>query len=347
MPQLIYSQDAVIAMPGMPFDGEIFSQDKVSRICASAIPFGAYCEFDANGNAQLLQDATTLAGTVTLTNASASITFSTAQTLAAGAVLIFSDQPTMTYKLAAAVAASTSGTLDRLYSGTGGAGKLTTLVAGGNPVLANQNMVLDETKMIGISVLSPFADEEDYVPWSVATTLAGTVTLTNASPTLTFSQNQTLAAGTQLTFSDQPGVIYFVKTATSASTSATLTTNYTGTGGSGKTTIAQNGNGTAAGYKKGRLGTFMRRGRIWVLGDGAGTALFNGPINVNHSSTTGSQGVFTFTGFTQTAGSEVDVAPGCQIYQPGYPIGSGSALASSFTDQMGNTFFIYPVEINL
>lgn len=66
--------------------------------------------------------------------------------------------------------------------------------------------------------------------------LAGTVTLTNGSPSLTFSQNQTLAAGTQFVFSDQPGVPYTLQSAISASTSGTLTTNYTGTGGSGKTT---------------------------------------------------------------------------------------------------------------
>jgi hypothetical protein len=330
VPQLNYSQNAIIAQPGMVMDGPEFAFDKVSRICSAVIPFGTLCEMDANGNAQPVQDATTLSGTVTVTNGNASITFSTAQTLAAGTALIFSDQPSVVYYLASNVAAATAGTLTVLYSGTGGAGKLTSLVFSPN--------------LVGISIFDPLGEEENYVPWSVPVTLAGTVTVTIGSPTLTFTSNQTLAAGTTIVFSQQPGVPYFIKTATTASTSATLTANYAGTvGGGGGTAVTSGLGSTCPGYKIGRSVPFLRKGRIWVLGDAGGTVLQYGAINVNHSSTTGAQGVFTFTGVTQTAGSEVSVAPGCVIYQPN----TGANQATSVTDSFGNTFFIYPVEISI
>jgi hypothetical protein len=66
--------------------------------------------------------------------------------------------------------------------------------------------------------------------------LAGTVSVSNGSPNVTFSAAQTLAAGTVLFFASQPGVPYFVATATSASTTATLVGDYSGTTAGATTT---------------------------------------------------------------------------------------------------------------
>jgi len=74
-----------------------------------------------------------LSGTVTTTNGSTAITFSTNQTLPEGSLLQFSNQPGVTYCLAAAVSSSTSGTLSANYTGTGGSGQTTTNVS--SPVL--------------------------------------------------------------------------------------------------------------------------------------------------------------------------------------------------------------------
>ena len=67
---------------------------------------------------------------------------------------------------------------------------------------------------------------------------SGTVTTTNASPTITFSVAQTLAKGTLLIFSGtggQPGIYYALSANVASSTSGTLTGNYLGTGGAGET----------------------------------------------------------------------------------------------------------------
>ena len=64
---------------------------------------------------------------------------------------------------------------------------------------------------------------------NAGTPLGGTVSVTDGNPTVTFSQEQTLLAGQLIQFSAQAGVLYEVKTATNASTSATLTQNYFGT----------------------------------------------------------------------------------------------------------------------
>ena len=58
--------------------------------------------------------------------------------------------------------------------------------------------------------------------------LPGTVSVVNGSPTVTFSQPQTLGAGQAMIFSCQPGQPYFASAATVASTSATLTAPYSG-----------------------------------------------------------------------------------------------------------------------
>ena len=59
MPQLNYTQNAVIGQPGQAFDAEAFSRDVVSRVCSAVIPFGTICAMDANGFAVPVQDATT------------------------------------------------------------------------------------------------------------------------------------------------------------------------------------------------------------------------------------------------------------------------------------------------
>ena len=336
MPQLSYSQNAIPGQPGMAFDNELSSRDVVSAVCAVNIPFGVYCELNASGQAVPMQDATTLAGTVTVTNGSASITFSTAQTLAAGQVLYFSDQPAMPYRLAAAVAASTAGTLDRLYSGTGGAGKLTSV--GFTPGVASAVQI----NALGISLFDPLGVEQAYTTWSVPATLTGTASVVNGSAAVVFTNNQTLAQGQPLVFSSQPGVQYFVATATSASNQATLTANYGGTT-NGAATVTEPGAGSSAkGWLAGMAAPFMRKGRIWVAGDASGTALQYGAINVHHSSDgTHAQGVFTFMAVSFTVGNEVDVAPGCTVFNPNL------AYSAQYTDPWGNVFSMYPVEISI
>ena len=330
MPQLGYSQNAIIAQPGMLMDGPDQAYDKVSRICTEVIPFGSLCEMDANGNCQLVQDSTTLAGTVTVTNGSATATFTTAQTLPAGQALTFSDQPGVVYYLAAALVAATAATLTVLYSGTGGSGKLASLPFA--------------PKSLGVAIFDPMGAEENYVSWSVPLVLAGTVDVTNGSAAITFSTAQTLAAGSIVTFGSQPGVVYFIAVAVAASTAGTLTSNYVGPSNGATTTTSNNGGSTCPGYKAGTSVPLLRRGRIWGLGDGAGTQTLYGPINV-HASSTGAnaQGVFTFSATSQTVGNEIQVAPGCTVYQPN----TGGVQPGTVTDPFGNVFANIPLSINL
>lgn len=336
MPQLSVTQNAAPAQPGMPYDNELSSRDVVSAVCSVNVPFGVYCEYTSTGKAQPMQDATTLAGTVTLTNGSASITFSTAQTLAAGQLLTFSDQPAMPYRLAAAVVASTAGTLDRTYSGTGGSGKLTSV--GFTPNVASAVQI----QPIGISIFDPLGVEQSYTTWALSKTLSGTASVTNGSPNVTFSQNQTLAQGSPVVFSSQPGVQYFIAQAGSAQTNYVLTANYGGTTNGAATVTVPGAGSSAVGWLAGMAAPFMRRGRIWAAGDASGTALQYGAINVHHSSTGANpQGVFTFLAVSFTAGNEIDVAPGCTVFNPGL------AWGSQYTDPFGNVFSVYPIEINI
>lgn len=328
MPQLSYPLTGIVAQPGMAFDAEVSDRDVVTRIAAVNIPFGVMCEFTAAGLAQPVQGAN-LAGTVTVTNASASITFSGNQTLPQGQALAFSDQPGVVYYLAAAIAAGTAGTLTQTYSGAGGAGKSCRLA----PYSPN---------LLGISMFDPLGVEQQYVPWQVPTALSGTVTTTTSSASITFSANQTLPAGAPLVFSGQPGVIYYLASAIAAGTAGTLTSVVTGAGGAGQTTTWMGAGSSALGYLKGQAVPFMRKGRIWGAGDAGGTPVQYGPVNVWHSSTGASpQGVFTFSAAAFTAGAEIDVAPGCVVWNP------GTGWASSYTDPFGNVFNVYPVEINV
>ena len=89
----------------------------------------------------------------------------------------------------------------------------------------------------------PLIDGSGTTPVDIAmaTPVAGggTVTTTNGSTSITFSASQTLAAGTPLIFSKQPGIRYWTAAAVSGA-SGTLTTAYnagSGNDGSGQTCL--------------------------------------------------------------------------------------------------------------
>lgn len=329
MPQLSYSQNAIPAQPGMVFDlSSLSAGDIVSRVAAVTIPFGVDCEISSSGLAQPVQGAN-LAGTVTVTNASASITFSTAQTLPQGQALVFSDQPGVVYYLAAAIAAGTAGTLTQTYSGTGGAGKLTRLA----PYATAGHL--------GISVFDPLGTEQQYTTFGLPVALSGTVSVTNGSASITFSTNQTLAAGSLLTFASQPGQVYVLAAAVVAGTAGTLVTAYGGTTNASTSTTVQPGGSSAVGWKAGQSVPFLRRGRIWGASDNGGTAVRLGAVNVWHSSTGANpQGVFTYSATSFTVGGEIDVAPGITTWNP-------DLIAQSYVDPFGNAQTVTAVEINI
>lgn len=84
--------------------------------------------------------------------------------------------------------------------------------------------------------------------------LAGTVDVVNGSPDVTFSTGQTLPAGAQLVFAEQPGVPYTLESALTGGTAGVLTSNYTGTSAGATTTTAGIGGAVAqAQLAKGRL----------------------------------------------------------------------------------------------
>lgn len=84
--------------------------------------------------------------------------------------------------------------------------------------------------------------------------LAGTVDVVNGSPDVTFSTGQTLPAGAQLVFAEQPGVSYTLENALTGGTAGVLTSDYTGTSAGATTTIAGIGGAIAqAQLAKGRL----------------------------------------------------------------------------------------------
>jgi Right handed beta helix region len=82
--------------------------------------------------------------------------------------------------------------------------------------------------------------DEVYFDYSV--NLAGTVSVTNGSPTVMFSQSQSLATGTPVTFASQPGVPYKLASAVSGTT-GTLVAGYTGSPASTTTTVASRATG--------------------------------------------------------------------------------------------------------
>lgn len=198
---------------------------------------------------------------------------------------------------------------------------------------------------LGISLIGEVAVEQIYQRFQVPTALAGTISVTNASASVTFSTAQTLAAGTQLVFASQPGVIYYLSTALAAATAGTLTTVYTGTTAGSTTTTVIGVSSSVPGWRAGSVVPFLRKGRIWVETDGGGTTIRYGAVNLRHSSTGANpQGVFTFTAAQTTAGNEIDVAPGVTVWNPDL---IGGTTGPTFTDSFGNTFKTLPVEINI
>lgn len=139
-----------------------------------------------------------LSGTASLTNGLTSVTFSAAQSLTAGTQLQFASQPGIWYTVAATTTTSTSATLTAAFTG--------------NTVAAT-------------SV-------------NAAAALAGTCSVTQGSRSITFSQNQTLAQGTLLAFSSQPGVYYGLSAVITASTAGTLVSAYQGVTAAAATVLA-------------------------------------------------------------------------------------------------------------
>lgn len=78
---------------------------------------------------------TPLAGTVSISNGSTAIAFSTAQTLAAGTQLIFTSQPNSVYTLSAAITAATAGVLTVAYSGTTNSASAVSIQGAGVPLI--------------------------------------------------------------------------------------------------------------------------------------------------------------------------------------------------------------------
>jgi hypothetical protein len=197
----------------------------------------------------------------------------------------------------------------------------------------------------GIALYDPLGVEESYSSYRVPVILAGTVAVTNGSTAITFSTAQTLPQGQQITFVSQPGALYVLAAPLVAGTVGALTAAYAGATNGATNATSIGGGSTVVGWRAGMVIPLMRKGRIWALGDGAGTNVRGGPINVNHSSTGAfSRGVLTFSAVSATAGHEVDIAPGVTVWNPDL---LGGATGPTFTDPFGNTFSIYPVEMSL
>lgn len=206
--------------------------------------------------------------------------------------------------------------------------------------------------------------------------IAGTVAVTNASAAITFSQAQTLPAGTRITFASQAGVVYMLAEDINAGTAGVLDVAYGGTT-AGATTATLPGAGygpsligvsvmdvvgaeqgyqtfqvpnsgvgsTFVGYPKGRAVPVCRKGRIWTLWDGS-TAIAlpfpDGAMNVIHSSTGANpQGVVTTKVPSTTVGFEIDPLPACcQLYDP-------RQVSGTYTDGFGTTTSMVVMSLNL
>jgi hypothetical protein len=139
--------------------------------------------FAATGGPVIQSGGFTLAGTVTVTNASASITFSTAQTLPAGTLLVFSAQPGVQYALASAVVASTSGTLSVVFGGTGGAGGTTqSFGPQGSAVSFTGTALANETIVVTITTGGTAAGGLARFSWSLNGTVQATGVTVAAGP---------------------------------------------------------------------------------------------------------------------------------------------------------------------
>jgi hypothetical protein len=87
--------------------------------------------------ADVTTSETALSGTADVTNGSTSVVFSDAQTLSAGTVLVFSEQPGTPYVLATAISNATFGTLTTPYSGTTGNGSVADVPTSGTLLVPN------------------------------------------------------------------------------------------------------------------------------------------------------------------------------------------------------------------
>jgi hypothetical protein len=263
-----------------------------------------------------------LAGTVTAANGTTGISFSQNQSLPVGTVLYFANQPGVPYTLAADVVASMTGTLTTQYTGPSN-----------NP--------------------TPTATTAVAIPG-----LDGTVTVTNGSANITFSQNQTLTKGTLLQFSSQPGVFYTLNAAIAGVTAAVLTATYNGTTSSTATTLqAPALAGTVAVNNGSPNITFSVNQTL-----AAGTALLFGsqtgqPYFLAANLVAGTAGVLT-TNYTGTTAAATTTVPGTADYVPArnggaarglYCVQAGTAYIDTYglTGQgSGNTFVPVPMNAN-
>lgn len=97
--------------------------------------------FDTQGLAFSTSVPVTLSGTVSVSGGLTSITFSTSQTIPAGAVLEFASQPGVGYVLATGVS-GTAGVLTFAYSGTSNAATTTSTIENTAPITVNASQVL-------------------------------------------------------------------------------------------------------------------------------------------------------------------------------------------------------------
>lgn len=135
----------------------------------------------AAATTSLVQQA--ISGTVAVTNGSTGVTFSVAQTFAAGDLLTFASQPGVYYALSAAVVSSTAGTLTAAYAGVTAASStaqhLATLSVTGHTINGSASVTMSATPVgqvaVGDSVV--FASQLG-VSYTVAVVTSTTLTLT-------------------------------------------------------------------------------------------------------------------------------------------------------------------------
>jgi len=194
-----------------------------------------------------------LTGTVSVTNNSASITFSTNQTITTTQWLVFASQPGAVYFLSTAISGSTSGTLTAVYSGTTNGSTTTStdltgtswLIDSGTITIEGSNQACNGSAYTLPDATSSLFSAQCSIPISASnlsatttqtlsgtvsvgvTALSGTVSVTNGSTAITFSGSQTLVAGSPITFGSHLDHIYYI--ASGATTAYVLTTQYAGT----------------------------------------------------------------------------------------------------------------------
>jgi phage tail sheath protein FI len=212
-----------------------------------------------------IAQVTPLIGTADVTNGSTTVTFVDNQTLPSTAQLTFTSEPGVVYAITGAVTNATSATLATAYTGTT---STATQVAVVDSALAGTASVTNGSATVAFS-----SGQTAQPPWFIefgsqpgvfyavatltdtkgatlstsytgtttaaahATDLSLTVAVTAGSNMVTFAALPGLAAGTAISFASQTGVPYVVATATTTSTSATLTTAYSGPSGTTNATF--------------------------------------------------------------------------------------------------------------